>query len=129
MFDTRELLVYTERQVNTDRLLKELANHLSHRPECRNVEYILNISFQNNGSNRLELTFEPNILVFPNRYNRCKTDKIPVLHHILKFHDFAHNIREDGKIFASADTFIAGEYKFVAPYNSSKRRWYTQSQL
>lgn len=105
----------------TNLLMNLLSKRLSSRDDCKGQEYVLKIT-----SDKLyqSVSFEPNVLVYPNTYKRNQSDKSPVLVHILNHHFKNFVIVCDDKIMVKPATFVDGNYIYTQ-WIFKNRRWHS----
>lgn len=103
----------------TESLLRSVATHLSGRVDCRGITYTLCIDEQQN------ISFSPNIQVFPSRYRRKQEDKVPVIDHILftHFSDIFLDRDASGKMVIAPNTLVPGTYEYQPSFDNKRRRW------
>ena len=117
----------------TDKFLKQIAHHLSGKPNCKSIEYKVIIQ-----DNYVECY--PSISVFPDRYHRQLSDKTSVLYHVVAYH-FPQLYRIDdphdslptlSRFKIVSDILTEGTYLYRFAYNSSgnktKRYWIKQDR-
>lgn len=113
----------SERYNNTKLLLTLLSNHLSGHQKYGMLNYRLCI-YEDQEDGVECLTFFPNYMCYPSRYNRKKSDKQNLLYHVLYNH--LHLIKkcdETKAAIVDKNSFIAGEYVYRCDPTSKKRRW------
>lgn len=104
----------------TNLLMNLLSKRLSSRDDCKGQQYVLKIT---SCESCQSVSFEPNVLVYPNTYKRNQSDKLPVLIYILNryFKDFV--IRYEDKIIIKSATFVDGNYSYTQ-WIFKNRRWH-----
>lgn len=104
----------------TNLLMNILSRRLSSRDDCKCQQYILSIT--SDGIYQ-SISFEPNVLVYPNTYKRNKSDKLHVLMYVLNhyFEDFV--IVYEDKIMVKPATFVDGTYIYTQ-WIYKNRRWH-----
>lgn len=104
----------------TNLLMNLLSKRLSSRDDCKGQQYVLRIT---SDEFYQSVSFEPNVLVYPNTYKRNQSDKLPVLIHILNqhFNDFV--IVCEDKIMVKPATFVDGTYSYTQ-WIFKNRRWH-----
>lgn len=95
-----------QRFKNTDDFLKLLAYRLSGRLDLKNVNYKIHISEAD------QITMDPLVFVFPNRYCRKGTDKVDIVSFILSTF-----VRKEDRVF------VPGDYIYQPCGASKRRRW------
>lgn len=113
-----------EKSKLTQQFLQCIAQHLSGRPDCKGVEYVVTIG--DNVFKHIDLvTMEPFKFVFPDKYRRNQIDKLPIIAHVAKEH-FPHLfINIDGRFEAHLDVsqLVKGVYVYQSSFDKKKRRW------
>lgn len=113
----------SEKYNNTKLLLTLLSGHLSGHQKYGMLNYRLCI--YEDSKNKVEcLTFFPNYLCYPSRYNRKKSDKQNLLYHVLYSHlHLSRNSDNEGTSKVDENSFVPGEYVYRCDPTSKKRRW------
>ena len=109
----------------TEDFLHCLSSHLSGRPDCRQVEYVVSISDDVDSGQYISMQ-PPGIQVFPSRYDRQPHSKLPVIEHILinHFYSSVYDHRsEDGAITVEGVAFVPGKYCYALSADRKRRRW------
>lgn len=114
----------------TQAFLTSIAQHLSSRAECRGVNYRIAIGVNdpqiiNHNVPENCITFIPNIYVFPDRYHRKDTDKIPIVYHVASAH-YSDNLsayQKEGYAFIDTANLVPGVYEYQSSIDNKKRRW------
>lgn len=113
----------------TDSLLKFVAQKLAGRPDCKGVEYWVHIS----AGQPQKVKFEPAIYVFPNRVNRKRVDKLPVIQHAVitynkhtepQVSSVEFEQGQDGSLVIKSEVFIPGHYQYRVSVDQKCRKWF-----
>lgn len=123
----------SERARNTHALLHEISSHLSGRPDCKSVEYIVKISYtpmdDDGQQNFLEdirqfVSVSPQILICPDRYTRKEALKEPVEDHVIKRHMFDTLVCDLGnnQYHVDVNKLQHGIYKYTLSIHN-RRKW------
>lgn len=107
----------------TTQFLRHIAQHLSSRPDCKGVEYVVTI-----GTDQWKdaVLMSPTKYVFPNRYDRSPSYLESVVLHVLKHHmpelylprtECAYNA------FVDETKIVPGTYMYQLSVDKKKRRW------
>lgn len=105
----------------TKSLMNFIALRLSGRDDCKGLNYVLTIS---DSSSFQHVSFEPDVVVYPDRYHKKDTDKTQVILQILNNHFSEYTTKtEDGCVFVNRDTFVCGKYEYVSSFNNKRRKW------
>lgn len=133
------LLSNSDRSKRTYEFLKCIAQHLSYRDECRDVEYTLCIGVDvPEGARQLDFVdiackedgtrihFYPNIDVFKSTHNRKPSDSTDVVSHVILYH-FQNSVYSHtdnfGFIHMNEDSLIKGVYMYKKRYGTNRRKW------
>lgn len=115
--------VTPEKSELTKQVLTTIARHLSGRPDCKDLNYMVAIGTDNVPDC---IMFEPaRIRVLPNRYKRHESDKVSVLTHVIRDHFQDLYKGPDGLFNVKADTakLVKGIYMYESSVDHKRRRW------
>lgn len=107
----------------TEQLLRCIAQHLSGRHDCREIQYRVTIS-EDIEQNCIHVEMDPVIKVFPNRYHRKLSDKQSVVSHVLCTHFrelIESNCQDSYRV--SINQLVPGEYQYQLSIDHKYRRW------
>ena len=105
----------------TTSLMNAIALRLSGRDDCKGINYTLSVIDEGDYQH---IVFEPDVVVYPDRYHRKDTDKSQVLVQILTNHFNEHVSKTDeGNVFVDGNTFVCGNYRYVTSFNNKRRKW------
>lgn len=124
-----------EKSKLTQQFLQCIAQHLSSRPECKGITYRIAIDAYDtklidskpileNDLSGSRILFSPNVLVFPDRYQRKEINKVNVVHHVICSH-FGELLIDDEEIglFVDSSKLVKGIYEYQSSMDNKKRRW------
>ena len=100
------MILENQRFKNTDDFLKLLAYRLSGRDDLKSTTYKVHIAEND------QITMDPLIFVYPNRYRRKEADRMDIVSFILSTF-----VRKQDRIF------VPGDYIYQPCGNSKRRRW------
>lgn len=108
----------------TKLLLHSISAHISSRAKLRKVEYIFVID------NQGRCYFKPPTEVFPNRQNKRKANKLPLLNHVIPTHMddiYLGTLYNSKSVYGIPVVDITkvhiGEYKYKLSFSDKTRRW------
>lgn len=112
-----------EKSALTKELLMSIAEHLSGREDCKGIEYTVSIGMSKRDIRHI--TMKPRKQVFPNRYKRCKADKLPVINHVIQEHFVELYGGADAKMnpIVYTDNLVKGIYQYQLSVDKKQRRW------
>lgn len=112
----------SEQNKLTEKFLKCISNHLYSRNDLKDVEYIVEISNQDNYD---LVSVTPRIEVFPNTHQRKQSDKRTVAQHVVFYHfkDIIAGIDNDGEAKVSKGNLTSGTYVFMKFPFTKRRKW------
>lgn len=102
-------------------MLLTISSHLSSRESCKGVEYTVKVS----GDKLQEVTFDPEIYVFPDRYRRKSLDRESIVSHVL-LHHFPELIQRKsakGEYYLKPMSLVSGTYVYRLSYDRRSRKW------
>lgn len=124
-----------EKSKLTQQFLQCIAQHLSSRPECKGVAYRIAIDeydsklvdckpILKNDLSGSRILFRPNVLVFPDKYQRKEINKVNVVYHVISSHfsDLLVDNKEIG-LFIDSSKLVKGIYEYQSSVDNKKRRW------
>lgn len=121
----------------TVEFLRAIAQRLSGRSSCKQIEYVVCIGMDDDTVSRqmsladVESThnkvfFYPERLVFPDTHHRQKSDLTDVVKHVMK-EQFADTVfdHEDqfGKVCFRDGSLVPGIYQYVLSFDKKRRTW------
>jgi len=107
----------------TKQVLTCISSHLSSRGDCKGVKYEVEIGPEN--YQNLVLFTPTRIKVFPNRYRRCKRDKVTIISHVFKEHfpDLLIETDDGFNTYVDTSKLVRGVYEYQPSIDNKRRRW------
>lgn len=108
----------------TVQLLSAVAERLSGRQNCRQVEYVVYVGTMDGFEN--QIIFYPYREVYPDIHHRQKTDLRDIVDHVVrtKFADTVYAQHDAyGHICFLEGSLTRGTYKYELSVDKKKRRW------
>lgn len=115
LFDDKVPKWQGERTVD---LLHSIAQHLSGRDDCKELEYRVTVTSS-------QVMIDPQREVFPNTKARKESDKLSVVGHVMKFHfaDYFNYTDQMHEVHVKSGIFVPGRYIYRLSADKKKRRW------
>ena len=121
----------------TEEFLKAVADRLSSRADCKQVEYVVYIgvidtsdTLDVKGAASNTVYFYPRRSVFPNTHRRRKVDLRDIVDHVMrsKFTDtvYSHD-NEYGHACFKSGTLTPGIYQYTLSFDKKRRKWIRKS--
>lgn len=111
----------------TENLLKAISERLSGRDDCKKIEYMAMVMpVKQNDAVYYTICFYPDIMVYPDRYHKKKTDLLPIVQYVAHKHFSDILYKQEGALGPTCfveNSLVTGTYKYKLSADGKRRRW------